>query len=76
MSVDIDHREYRSQADGALEGRRNAAGADLSERRRILLTVVEAVYVDTRDTALPVTIKPKAAFQEVIRASAAVASAI
>ena len=52
------------------------AGADLSERRRILLTVLDAVYVDTRDTALPVTIRPKAAFQEVIRASAAMASAI
>ena len=52
------------------------AKADLGERRRLMLAVLDTIYVETRDTALPVTIRPKAAFQEVIRASAAVASAI
>ncbi len=52
------------------------AKADLSERRRLLLTELDAVYVDTRDTAVPVTIKPKGVFQEVIRARDEVASAI
>ena len=52
------------------------AKADLGERRRLLLTVLDAVYVDTRGAIATVTIRPKAAFQEVIRASAAVASAI
>ncbi len=42
------------------------AAADLSERRRLLLTVLDAVYVDTRQANAVVTIKPKAAFDAVL----------
>ncbi len=39
------------------------AAADLAERRRLLLTVLDAVYVDARDSNAIATIKPKAAFE-------------
>ena len=52
------------------------AKADLSERRRLLLTVLESVYVDSRDPTVPVTMRPKAVFREVIRACDEVSSAI
>ncbi len=39
------------------------AQADLSERRRLLLAVLDAVYVDTRGTTATVTIRPKAVFK-------------
>ena len=45
------------------------AAADLTERRRLLLTVLDAVYVDVRDPNGVVTIKPKAAFESVLGAS-------
>ena len=38
------------------------AAADLSERRRLLLTVLDAVYVDARDAKAVVSIRPKAVF--------------
>ena len=42
------------------------ARADLSERRRLLLTVLDAVYVDTRDGEAAITIKPKAVFDAIL----------
>jgi site-specific DNA recombinase len=39
------------------------AKADLSERRRLLLTVLDAVYVDTRNPEISITIRPKAVFE-------------
>ena len=45
------------------------SAADLSERRRLLLTVLDAVYVDTRDKHAVVRIKPKAAFDAVLAES-------
>jgi site-specific DNA recombinase len=42
------------------------AAADLSERRRLLLTVLDAVYVDVRKTGGPISIRPKAAFEAVL----------
>ena len=39
------------------------AKADLGERRRRLLTVLDAVYVDTRGAIATVTIRPKALFE-------------
>ena len=38
------------------------AAADLAERRRLLLTVLDAVYVDAREARAVVSIRPKAAF--------------
>ena len=38
-------------------------GADLGERRRILLTMLEAVYVDTVEEKSVVAIRPKPAFE-------------
>ena len=52
------------------------AAADLGERRRLLLTVLDAVYVDAREAKAVVSVRPKAAFDEVIRACEQVASAI
>ena len=40
--------------------------ADLTERRRLLLTVLDAVYVDARDARAVVSIRPKAAFEAVL----------
>ncbi len=42
------------------------AEADLTERRRLLLTVLDAVYVDARRTRAAVSIRPKAAFGAVL----------
>ena len=39
------------------------AATNLTERRRLLLTVLDAVYVDTRGTVARVTIRAKAAFE-------------
>ena len=39
------------------------AAADPSERRRLLLTVLDAVYVDARDARAVVSVRPKAAFE-------------
>ena len=43
--------------------------ADLAERRRLLLTVLDAVYVDAREARAVVSIRPKAAFEAVLMAS-------
>ena len=45
------------------------AAADLSERRRLLLTVLDAVYVDVREARALVSVRPKAAFEAVLGAS-------
>ncbi len=37
--------------------------ADLAERHRILLTMLDAVYVDTVEEKSVVALKPKPAFQ-------------
>ena len=37
--------------------------ATVSERRRLLLTMLDAVYVDTVDTKAIVAVRPKPAFQ-------------
>ena len=42
------------------------AAADVSERRRLLLTVLDAVYVDAREARAVVSIRPKAAFEAVV----------
>ena len=42
------------------------AAADLSERRRLLLTVLDAVYVDAHEARAVVSVRPKAAFEAVI----------
>ena len=47
--------------------------ADLSERRRLLLTLLDAVYIDARAAGTIVTIKPKAAFEAVLIGSPALA---
>ena len=47
------------------------AAADLTERRRLLLTVLDAVYVDARDARAVVRIRPKAAFEDVFENSSA-----
>lgn len=39
------------------------AKSDFSERRRLLLAVRDAVYVDTRDANSPTPIRPKAVFE-------------
>lgn len=49
--------------------------ADLSERRRLLTTILDAVYVDVRDGDVGVTIRPKAAFDAVIAGTVASTSA-
>ena len=45
------------------------AAADLSERRRLLFTVLDAVYVDAREARAVVSIRPKAAFEAVLPGS-------
>jgi len=47
------------------------AMADLTERRRLLLTILDAVYVDVRDGKAVVSIRPKAAFEAVLTNTAA-----
>ena len=42
------------------------AAADITERRRLLLTVLDAVYVDAREARAVVSIRPKAAFDNVL----------
>ena len=42
------------------------AAPELVERRRLLLTVLDAVYVDTRVAGAVVSIRPKAAFEVVL----------
>ena len=44
------------------------ATADLTERRRLLLTVLDAVYVDTRQVSAVAVIRPKAAFDALMTA--------
>ena len=39
------------------------AAADLVERQRLLLTVLDAVYVDAHETRAVVSVKPKSAFE-------------
>ena len=39
------------------------AGATLEERRRLLLTVLDAVYVDAKGSRALVEVRPKAAFR-------------
>ena len=41
--------------------------ADMDERRRLLLTMLEAVYVDTKEEKRVVAIKPKAPFRPVFQ---------
>ena len=50
------------------------AAADLSERRRLLLTVLDAVYVDARNARAVVSIRPKAAFEAIFAATSGVPS--
>ena len=50
--------------------------ADLSERRRLLLTVLDAVYVHLRDPTAAVTIRPKAVLPSVITEVQALAEAV
>lgn len=40
--------------------------ADLSERRRLLLAVLDGIYVDVTDGKATVTIRPKAPFEAVL----------
>ncbi len=40
--------------------------ADAGERRRLLLAVLDAVYVDMREAKAVVSIRPKAAFEAVL----------
>ena len=42
----------------------------MSERHRLLLTVLDAVYVDAREARAVVSIRPKAAFEAVLDRSA------
>ena len=42
------------------------AAADLSERRQLLLTLLDAVYVDAREARAVVGVRPKAAFEAVL----------
>ena len=42
------------------------AAADLAERRRLLLTVLDAVYVDAREARAVVSVRPKATFESVL----------
>ena len=42
------------------------AAAELAERRRLLLTVLDAVYVDAREARAVVRVRPKAAFEAVL----------
>ncbi len=52
------------------------AEADLSERRRLLLTVLDAVYVDAREARAMVSIRPKAAFAAVLTESSALTASV
>ena len=52
------------------------AATDLTERRRLLLTVLDAVYIDVREAGAPIIIKPKAAFEAVLAATPAVTLSI
>ena len=45
------------------------AAANLSERRRLLLSVLDAVYVDAREARGVVSIRPKVAFGAVLQAA-------
>ena len=45
------------------------ADAGAGERRMLLLTVLDAVYVDARGARAIVSIRPKAAFEAVLAAS-------
>ena len=51
------------------------AAADLSERRRLLLTLLDAVYVDAREARAVVSVRPKAAFEAVLNDHALMAKA-
>ena len=52
------------------------AAADLSERRRLLLTVLDAVYVDAHETRALVSVRPKAAFEAVLAESSALTASV
>ncbi len=43
------------------------AGASLEERRRLLLTMLDAVYVDAKEDRSIVAVKPKPAFRPVFQ---------
>ncbi len=49
------------------------AKADLGERRRLMLAVLDTVYVELRDPTAAVTIRPKAVFEAVIMGGQALA---
>ena len=42
------------------------AKADLPERRRLLLTVLDAVFVEVEGASVRITLRPKAAFEAVL----------
>ena len=50
------------------------AAADLSERRRLLLTVLDAVYVDAREARAVVSIRPKRSFEPLLGESCALSA--
>ena len=45
---------------------RRRDGATIEERRRLLLAMLDAVYVDTKGRRAIVSIKPKAAFHALV----------
>ncbi|PZC46097.1 MAG: hypothetical protein C1O27_002074 [Chloroflexi bacterium] len=47
------------------------AAADMGDRRRLLQTVLDAVYVDVRGAEATATLRPKAAFEAVLGESLA-----
>ncbi len=55
---------------------RSWAAANLTERRRLLLTVLDAAYLDARGSKPVVHIRPKAAFQAVLAESGKLAVAV
>ena len=52
------------------------AAAVLSERRRLLLTLLGAVYVDLHDAKAVVRIRPKAAFEAVLNTAGSYAPTV
>ena len=52
------------------------AAADMRERRKLLLAVLDAVYVDARAAEVAVSIRPKAAFVALLSEPLAFAASI
>ena len=52
------------------------AAANLAERRSLLLTVLDAVYVDVRGAKAVVSVKPKAMFEAVLAESRALTASV